>query len=164
MPNDKHADAFGTSDSTNESGLTQAQHDLMSQVAVLQSRLDIMALPASYCHHVRHRDPDALVNLFTRDGTFWLDGVMGPKGLFAGEHLRTMYADGIPDLDPWPLAHNIQVTLTGPSTATGLTHVEFRLGSQGYRVTHLGLYEDEYATEGGIWKFRHRKLTARTIA
>lgn len=138
--------------------------DLAAEVAVLRDRMDIMQLPILYCHCVRRSDAEALVQLFTTDGTFWMDGTMGPSGLFTGDNLRSMYANGLPDLDPWPLTHNIHVTLSGPTQATGLVHVEFRLGSQGYRVTHLGLYEDDYTKEGGVWKFRHRKLTATPVA
>jgi hypothetical protein len=138
--------------------------NLAAQVAALQDRMDIMQLPILYCHFVRQRNAEALVQLFTSDGTFWLDGTMGPAGLFTGDHLRSMYANGLPDLDPWPLTHNIHVTLHSPIKATGLAHVEFRLGSQGYRVTHLGLYEDDFAKECGVWKFRHRKMTATPLA
>ena len=138
--------------------------DVATEVAALRDRLDILQLPVLYCHCVRRRDADGLVQLFTVDGTFSLDGSMGPKGLFTGADLRNMYKQGLPDLDPWPLTHNLYVVLDGPSSATGRVHVEFRLGSQGYRVTHLGLYEDDYLKEDGVWKFQHRKLTATPVA
>lgn len=127
------------------------------------ARDEIRQLQIQYCHFVRQRDVGALVGQFTRDGTFALDGGIGPIGLLSGDALVEMYEKGLPDIDPRPMTHNHLVTLTSPVTATGIVHVEFRLGNSGFRVMHIGTYSDDYAREGGVWKFRHRALTATAV-
>ena len=55
------------------------------------------------------------------------------------------------------------IDLQGPDKATGFVYAEFRSGTQGLRMTHVGVYEDTYVKESGRWKFKQRKLTSTPI-
>ncbi|MCZ4343292.1 nuclear transport factor 2 family protein [Sphingomonadaceae bacterium G21617-S1] len=133
----------------------------------LQNLEDIRTLPALYCHLICNKDVDGVMALFGADGTMTISGDMreGLEGtVYAGESLRKMMSEGLDDIRPWPFIQNHTITLTSDVTATGLLHATFRLGSRGYKVTHLGLYEDEYVKVNGKWTFKNRKLTSTPVA
>src|SRR3546814_15500008 len=66
----------------------------------------------------------------------------------------------ISSADPWPFTHNHKIVLLGNGRAKGYIDAEIRYGSQGFKTTTIGTYEDEYQKENGVWKFRSRKFTA----
>ena len=52
-------------------------------------------------------------------------------------------------MDPWPFTHNHVIDFEGDDRARGFVYTEFRMGSQRMRLTHVGVYEDEYVKIDG---------------
>jgi hypothetical protein len=143
--------------------------DLVSNLATLEKEVDnlkskeaIRDLVMLYCHLAVAADADGLMGLFAAGGTFGMPATMG-VGTVSGEPLRRLIVDSIADKRPWPFLHNHYIRLEGPERATGVVHAEIRLGCQGYKLTHFYVYDDLYVRESGIWKFKHRAVTAYDV-
>jgi hypothetical protein len=134
-----------------------------TRIASIEDRLAIQQLPIRYCHYIRRQDVEAVLSLYAAGSSFQIVGDLGPSGHFGGTRLRELLARGVPVDDLWPLTHNHLIEIESPRRATGLLHVEFRAGASGFRVTHIGVYEDEYIKESGIWKFQTRRITTTPV-
>src|SRR5256885_546022 len=101
--------------------------DLRRQIEQLADREAIRQLVARYCHYVRTRNFEGMVELYAPDGT-WESNMS--KG---GRHLARTYWTSLKqtdELDPWPFTHNHLIELAGEGRASGYVYVEFRMGSQ----------------------------------
>ena len=131
-----------------------------SNDALIQEVIDreaIRTLPVRYCHCVWQKDPDSWASLFTTDGEIsTTDPSMPPaKGR---EALRKMIAGGLDTSQPRPFIHNHVIKLLGSDKATGTCYVEVRMIRDGKNWSLRGWYDDEYAKEGGEWKFKSRRI------
>jgi hypothetical protein len=138
------------------------------QLASLLDREAIRELPRLYCHYVRTRALNPMLELFSDDGGFEMPspGSHAPLagGVWTGRAaLAEVFQAGFVRSDPYPFVHNHIVDLTGPETATGFVYAEVRMGNQNMRAALVVVYEDEYVKERGRWKFRFRKLNLTPI-
>lgn len=130
----------------------------------LFDREAIYQLPARYCHYVRTRNIEAILDLYSDDAEFDMPTNMAEGGVRSGKvAIEETFRTNLEEMDPCPFTHDHVIDLHGPDRATGFVYVEFRMGSQNYRVTHMGVYADEYVRERGQWKFRARRLTSTRV-
>ncbi|KRB81472.1 hypothetical protein ASE00_15985 [Sphingomonas sp. Root710] len=135
--------------------------DLAARIAALEARDAIRDLVARYCHYVRERRHEEIVDLYTPDGVFDMPAVMAEGGVRSGRAaIAETFARNNEAMDPWPFTHNHVIDLTGDDSATGHVYTEFRIGSEAMRVRFVGVYHDEYARYDGVWKFRRRTLNS----
>jgi ketosteroid isomerase-like protein len=135
--------------------------DLERQVAELCDREAIRQLVARYCHNVRTRAFEAIVDMYAPDGVFDMPANMAEGGVRSGrDAIMETFQRNCDAMDPWPFTHNHVIEMTGDGRAKGFVYTEFRQGSRNMRVTHVGCYADEYEKVGSEWKFRSRKLTS----
>lgn len=131
-----------------------------STATLVQEMLDreaIRDLPILYCHYVWQNDVEAMVNLFTEDGSIGIDDGTIPttKGR---KNLVKMYEKALGDLAPRPFIHNHVVNLDGPDQASGTCYVEIRGITDGKSIIGAGYYNDEYRKIDGDWKFLSRDV------
>lgn len=138
--------------------------DLEHAVRECLDREAIRQLPARYCHYVRTRDVDAILDLYAPDGVFEVPPNMADGGVRTGRAaIEATFRDNLERMDPWPFTHNHVVDFEGPDRARGFVYTEFRLGSEGMRAAFVGVYEDVYVRIDGAWKFQSRALSSVTI-
>lgn len=135
---------------------------LIDDVEKLIDRESIRQLPIIYCHYVRQKNIDAIVDLFTTDGKLILSDDLG-SGAQDSEALRQFYEKSISTADPWPFIHNHHIVMLGDGRAKGYVYAEIRYGSEGFKTTSIGVYEDEYQKEGGGWKFKSRNFESTPV-
>ena len=126
-------------------------------VQELLDREAIRDLPLRYCHCVWQKHVEAIVDLFTEDGSFDMSAGGRPptKGRAS---LLEMYKRSLGDLSPRPFIHNHVIELLGPGRARGTCYVEIRGVRDGESLVGAGYYDDEYERVGEEWKFRSRDL------
>ena len=145
-----------------EKGMIPSDRD--QEINGLLDREAIRQLPILYCHYVRTRNIEAILDLYADDAVFDMPANMAVGGVRSGKAaIEETFRDNLEEMDPCPFTHNHVVDLKGPDLATGFVYTEFRMGSQDYRVTHMGVYADEYVRERGRWKFGSRRLTSTPI-
>jgi hypothetical protein len=130
--------------------------DIGPQVQAMLDREAIRDLALRYAHLVWQNQPLATVDLFTADGSVDL----GPDGgLIEGrEALRAAYSHIVDGMVLHPFVHNHVIDLDGDS-ASGIAYIDLRCIRDGKSLMGSGYYEDQYAKEDGVWKFRSRKIT-----
>jgi hypothetical protein len=138
------------------------------QVSDMLDREAIRELPVRYCHYVRTRSLEPMLDLFADDGGFEMPASVASQavesGVFRGkQQLAEVFQAGFQRSDPWPFVHNHVVDLQGPDRATGFVYAEIRMGTQRMRTVQIVVYEDEYVKVDGRWKFRLRKLNGTPV-
>lgn len=138
--------------------------DIAPQVQAMLDREAIRDLAVRYAHLVWQNQPLATVDLFTADGSVDL----GPDGgLIEGrEALRAAYSHIVDGMVLHPFVHNHVVDLDSDldsqldaRSASGIAYIDLRCIRDGKSLMGSGYYEDQYAKEDGVWKFRCRKIT-----
>ncbi len=126
-------------------------------VREMLDREAIRELPILYCHYVWQNDVQAMVDLFTEDGSISVDDgtIPATKGR---ENLIKMYHQALGDLAPRPFIHNHVVNLEGSDKASGTCYVEIRGISDGKSIIGAGYYDDQYRKVEGTWKFLSRDV------
>ena len=129
--------------------------ELRTALRDLESRESIRALPLRYCDCVWRKDADGLAALFTEDSTLDLRPV---SPLMSGiAEIRAGLARGFSDDSrALPFIHNQVFDLDG-DRATGRSYLEVHMTVGGETRTGVGYYDDEFARENGVWKFRSRR-------
>lgn len=126
----------------------------------------IRDLPVRYCHYVRQKDVEAVLDLFSDNCVFDVgDGggdLIGKAKHSGKDVMRTFFSEGFVRVDPWPFVHNHVVNLTGPDRAKGWVYMEMRGGPK-LRTASIVVYEDDYVKENGRWRFQKRALTLTGI-
>ena len=133
-----------------------AREELEALVRELADREAIRELPSRYCDCVWRKDADGLAALFTEECT--LDLSSTGQLLSGREEIRAGIAQGLgaENSRALPFIHNQVFELDG-DRATGRSYLEVHLTQDGKTRTGVGYYDDEFAREGGAWKFRSRK-------
>lgn len=119
----------------------------------------IKTMKARYCRYVDTRDWDNYANLFTEDGTIVMD-----RGLFDSaepiEPFRMTGREAIRRSTPGGLSdgqtiHHVtmpEITLTSPTTATGIWALYDLFHSRDYHFEGCGYYHETYVLEAGEWR------------
>jgi uncharacterized protein (TIGR02246 family) len=123
----------------------------------LADREAIRDLPPRYCDCIWRNDLDGLVNLFTEDGAFIVEGSEVEAVSRGHTQLKKVYEKAIAEMNPRLFMHNHVVDLLGENRATGRCYVEVYSPKFAMKRVGLGYYEDEYAKVGGKWKFASRR-------
>jgi hypothetical protein len=123
----------------------------------------IRNIVAAYYDAIWRDDIDAVVQLFSSDGTIEVsNGLLGGRAPVGHEQLRGFYIEGAKLMSPRPFNHNHVVDLLGKGEATGRCYVELR-SSIDFRWVAAVIYHDEYIEIGGKWKFRKRRATLQNV-
>ncbi|WP_419709615.1 nuclear transport factor 2 family protein [Pseudomonas sp. NFX224] len=123
---------------------------LEARIRALESRNEIMELTARYAQHVTSGDIDALMDLFTPDGTFG-----APEKRLTGEALRNMLVNDITPGDRVPLVVNHIIDLLDDE-ARGTCSMYAPWSPYG---PLCGYYKDVYVCNTGRWQFKERWFT-----
>lgn len=139
----------------------------------LLTKQEITELRLAYAAHVDRHDFDALEALFTEDaicdfGKGFGDPWVGRK------HIRTNYEAAMAkvggEFDSLHVVTNPWITIEGPDTAHGRWYLIDLLtrqkpvseletpGGHGNPLLFLGIYEDDYRRESGVWKISAIRL------
>lgn len=143
--------------------MPEGERILERQLRELLDKEEIRDLALLYCHHVRAREIDKIVDQYAEDAAFELpegleEGLSGPHG--GREAIRASLVAGLPLYEPWPFVHNHIIDIVSEERALGWLHAEVRMGSRNLKTGMIVSYEDEYVKEKGSWKFRSRKVNA----
>lgn len=125
----------------------------------LLDRETIRELPARYCDCIWRGDIDALVQLFTADGSFVIKTVEGETRVQGREALTEFYRVGLRHQQR-PLIHNVVVDLKPKGRASGRACVDLRSAKHNFELMGVGHYADEYRKVRGRWMFETRLFTA----
>jgi hypothetical protein len=134
--------------------------DLAREIA---DREAIRDLSARYCDCIWRKDLDGLVNLFTADGSFIVEGLEVESVSRGHARLRKVYEKALAEVDPRLFIHSQIVDLLGADRATGRCYVEVFSAKYGMERVGLGYYEDQYAKVGDKWKFASRRYFLDSI-
>jgi ketosteroid isomerase-like protein len=129
-------------------------------VRELLDREAIRDLSNRYTDFLYRHDLDALVTLFTRDGTFVVKDYQSEVVNRGRAKLKKMFARLVSDMNPRPVIHAQVVELRGANSASGRCYVELRTNTVRVEEAGSGYFEDEYAKVGAEWKFVSRRLFA----
>ena len=132
----------------------------MSDVAYdpVVEELALRDLVARYADAVSRQDSAAVADTFAVDGVWSVGGYGEPRG-----HAEiAAFLDGL--LDNWEvivhalLSGRVHLDPTNHERATGRWYIsEFGRRSDGTEVFFAGVYHDEYARVGGLWRFARRR-------
>ena len=136
--------------------LEQRLADYRERVERLEDQVAIENLQANYGYYFDKGLWDDVADLFARDGTF----EFGQRGVYVGQDRirRALLLFGPQGLAPAHLNNHMQlqpVVVVAPDgrTATGRWQGMVQLAEPGANgVWGVGIYENEYVKEGGVWK------------
>jgi uncharacterized protein (TIGR02246 family) len=138
----------------------EATDELVREIAAREAIRD---LSARYCDCIWRQDLDGLVNLFTDDGTFVVEGLEVEAISRGHAELRKVYEKALAEISPRLFIHSHVVDLLGGNRATGRCYAEVYSAKLGMQRVGLGCYEDEYAKVGDKWKFASRHYFLNVI-
>jgi uncharacterized protein (TIGR02246 family) len=123
----------------------------------LADRDAIRDLVARYCDYLWRKDIDGLVNLFTDDGAFIVEGLEVEAVSRGRDELSKMYNRVVDEVVPRVFVHSQVIDLLGAGRANGRCYVEARSAKLDMQWLGSGYYEDEYAKADDQWKFASRR-------
>jgi hypothetical protein len=126
-------------------------------VRELADRAAIRELSDRYCDCVWRKDLDGLVNLFTADGTFVVEGAEREAISHGRAKLKKVYQKSLGEMDPRLFIHTHIIDLVDDKHAKGRCYAEVFSAKFKMQRVGLGYYEDEYAKVGDNWKFACRR-------
>ena len=132
-------------------------------ISDLMDREAIRDIVARYNDAIWRDDIDAVVDLFSEDGTMEVaNGALAGNAPAGREELRAFYIAGVKKMTPRPFAHHHVVELQGGGRATGRSYVELR-SSVDYSWIGAVVYTDDYVKVGETWKFRRRHARIQNV-
>jgi ketosteroid isomerase-like protein len=140
--------------------MMETTDELVREIAAREAIRD---LSARYCDCIWRHDLDGLVNLFTDDGTFAVEGLAVDAISRGHAQLRKVYEKAMAELNPRLFIHSQVVDLLGGNRATGRCYAELYSEKLATGLVGLGCYEDEYAKVGDKWKFASRHYFLNVI-
>lgn len=131
--------------------------DLLARVRRLETHAELEELVTRYCMAVDDRDLDAIVELFTPDGSFGHEGAEVATGAAA---IRAFYAErlsGIPYSIHYP--HTQLVTIVDDEKADGVVVAQAEMGRLDAPPLRAAMrYHDTYRLHDGRFRFARRSL------
>ncbi|XVQ09746.1 nuclear transport factor 2 family protein [Spirillospora sp. CA-255316] len=119
----------------------------------------IKQLKARYCRTLDTKDWDAMRQVFTDDVVIDTTGSGGTVISGAGAFMAFLL-DNLADRVTVHHCHTPEITLTSPSTATGVWAMEDRVQWPGGReLNGFGHYHETYEKSGGTWRIKTSTLT-----
>jgi hypothetical protein len=129
----------------------------------LMDREAIRDIVARYNDAIWRDDIDAVVDLFSEDGTIEVaNGALAGNAPVGRKQLHDFYIAGMKKMTPRPFPHHHVVELQGGERATGRSYVELR-SSVDYSWIGAVVYTDDYVKVGGTWKFRRRHARIQNV-
>jgi hypothetical protein len=140
--------------------LNQEQQSIMEMV----DREAIRNVVIAYCDAIWRDDIDAVVQLFSPDGTLEVSNgpLAGRAAPMGHEQLRSFFSDGTKLMSPRPFNHNHLVELLGRGEATGRCYVELR-SSIDFGWVAAVIYQDDYIKIGDKWRLKRRRATLQNF-
>lgn len=119
----------------------------------------IKQLKARYCRSLDTKDWDAMRQIFADDVV--IDTTDSGGGTVTGaDQFMTFLRTALADVVSVHHCHTPEITLTSPSTATGIWAMEDRLRwSDGRELIGFGHYHETYGKAGGVWRIKTSTLT-----
>ena len=138
----------------------QTSEELLRKIV---ARDGIRDLSDRYCDCIWRNDIEALVSLFTEDGTFIVEGLEMEATARGPAQLRKVYKKAISEMEPRLFIHSQVIKLVDENRATGRCYSEVFSAKLKLQRVGLGYYEDEYAKVGAEWRFASRRYFLDTI-
>jgi uncharacterized protein (TIGR02246 family) len=119
----------------------------------------VKQLKARYCRTLDTKDWDAMRQVFTDDVVMDTTGSGG--GVVTGaDTFMAFLRDTLGDRVTVHHCHTPEITVTSPSTATGIWAMEDRIQwSDGRELLGFGHYHETYEKTGGAWRIKTSRLT-----
>lgn len=129
---------------------------LEDRIRLLEDKEAIRELTARYCYAIADGDADALVGLFTHDGSF-----ASERGEWVGvAALRQFYRRSAGRaVTNKPFVQNHVIEVDGDQARCRCA-AEVRIVDEGGAVTAAGFYADRLQRVDGRWRFARRRYTA----
>jgi hypothetical protein len=122
----------------------------------------IKALKARYFRLMDTKDWDGLAGVFTDDVVIDVSEE-GSEIVYGVAAYMPFLRDAIGEVRTVHHGHMPEITLTSPTTATGIWAMEDKLWwPEGSPIKHLhgyGHYHETYEKSGGVWRIKTLKLT-----
>ena len=133
-----------------------------ARLRVLEDKEQIAQVLIDYGRHLDSRNLAAYASLFAEDGE-WVGGFGTVKGraniqAFMEKNMGT----GPNKAGNYHIMSNFAITVTG-DTATAWSRWAFVVpGERGATISQAGRYDDTFAREKGVWKFKRRTASNDT--
>ena len=135
--------------------------DVMARLVVVEDRLAIIELEASYARAFDCRSGEEWASLFTPDGVYQARGATAERGNYvAGREALAAFCSDAP-FDGIHLMHLPQCTFDGDQARSRI-HLEFVAAFRaegGPTVRMVGYYDVRYVKLDGVWRIAHRITT-----
>ncbi len=131
----------------------------------------IRQLKARYCRFLDTKDVESWRTVFTSDVVVRLDMAVGTGGhdpmtaspVEGVDTFVPMVMGGLDNVATMHHCHTPEITLTSPTTASGIWAMEdFLIFPDGRELHGAGHYHETYEKQGGTWRIKSLHLT-RTI-
>ncbi|MFC5744449.1 nuclear transport factor 2 family protein [Actinomadura rugatobispora] len=119
----------------------------------------IKQLKARYCRTMDTKDWDAMRRVFTDDVVIDTTG-SGGTVITGADAFMAFLLDTLGDRVTVHHCHTPEITVTSPSTATGVWAMEDHVQwAEGRELTGYGHYHETYEKSGGTWRIKTSTLT-----
>ena len=138
----------------------------MDDIERLVAIEEIRQLKARYFRCMDVKDWDGLTNVFAPDAVLDMSGEMGPDaepgvGVTTGQAaIGAFMKTAVEEITTVHHGHMSEITVTSPTTATGIWAMEDMLRwPNGQEMHGYGHYHETYEKVGGAWKIKTETLT-----
>lgn len=132
---------------------------LETRIARIEARHALNDLVANYFLRVDARTYESLADLFAGDASFSVNNLYSATGRSG---LLEFWQRRISNYEfTYHYLHSHVITELGETSGTGITTGHAEHAINGTCVLAALRYDDHYACEAGVWRFKSRKLTTR---
>jgi hypothetical protein len=132
---------------------------------------NIKQLKGRYCRFIDSKDWDGYRAVFATDSVLNVDTAVSTLGrdpkpqpeVRGGDNIRNFVAELLVDASTVHQCHTPEITLTSPTTASGIWAMEDVVEMRGFHLHAFGHYRETYVIENGEWRIATLHLTRTRI-